>query len=574
MKFKKILSSVVATSMVLSSLTAFAAKTNTVDVISYIGDEAITGNVFVGETVKTVVGIEGMPDYTAYDLGFKYNNSVIQLASLAETTPSDVYDFETEDVDIDLSPYSTTKLTKIRSYALPNYGAIISQRKTASTDYTDPQTAVDDHTDLFTIEFKATAAGTSDFVWLNGDRDGWDIFDIVFEDVLGSANADFCLFPGVALTKDVLNFTVVDAPADPTGVDWAAGEGVYTVNWTEPATGCRGYEVIVYVNGNPKGTPVTVTDTTYDLLAEGIIGELTTGDMVKVSVKALGGVGSNAVETPEKEITGTPLEDITPVMGENEVLTWNDVENAAQYIIDVYDSNNNKVAESITVSGDETSCDLSGVITVDDYTIKIVADGNSPLYINSEKTISYSTGATIIGKVKADLGDDALTPNPNHKTKVTLINDATGDEYWDECDADGSFAIAGVPGDITNGISYSVKIERTSSLTRTQFGRYNDKLLIKKSVTHNICKNEDTPLTIYVGDVKEDASLNIQSPDLTELGTLYLLEEGDTGFDSKYDVVAGDGIISGNDILVIINNYNKGVRTYQMLADYNFTIAE
>lgn len=585
MNIKKFLSTVVSAALFVSSFgTVLAAEENTVDITSYIVNadtqelELITGNVFVGETVKTVVGIENMGDYGAYDIGVMYDEAVIQLAPLADITPNKAYNFDLEDVGIEISDYGTTKLLTLnKSYVFPNIGAIVAPRQAA--DVTNPGTAVVEHTDLFTIEYKAIAPGNSGFRWPECSTDGEDIFfealDADLDIDIGQGNGYFLDFPPIENINSVVNnFEVIEKPGDPTDVVWATGEGVYTVTWTEPATGCRGYEVIVYVNDQQKGSAVKVTDTEYDLIEEGVIGTLTTGDIVKVSVKALGGEGSNAVESDPKEVTGTPLGEITPVMGDNEVLTWNSVEHAAGYIIEVFDSEGNTVGEAINVPNTETFCDLSDVITVDDYTIKVIADnGNNPLYIDSEKTIAYSTGSTITGTVKAELGNDSLTPNPNHITTVTLKNDSTGEEYSANCDVNGNFAITGVPGDAANGISYSVIIARTSSLTRTNFGRNNDKLVLKNSVEKNICKN-GTPLTIYVGDFIVDTHLTIQAADFLDMATMSGAMEGFPGFDVKYDVVSGDGVIDIDDVSVVLSNLLKGARHYSILTDYDFTIAE
>ncbi|MBQ7793691.1 MAG: fibronectin type III domain-containing protein [Clostridia bacterium] len=572
--FKRVLGAVLSASMLLSTAAvSFAAEgVNVVDISSYLYDaetDTVAADavetVFVGETVKTILGFENMGSYSGFQIGIIYDNSKIQLAPLADSaTILDAYDFEAEEVGITVSDYGKTAVKKIKSYALPNLGIILSAREQKDASLIP----VTDLTEVVTMEFKAIKAGTSGFKYVNPSVDGDNIYDAANEDI-GYNNEDYCKFPGLEVVMRTNNFTILDKPDTPTDVAWGEEdtENEFTVSWTAPATGDRGYTVNVYVDDaeTPSET-IDTTETSIDLID--VIEKYAVADY-HVSVVAKGGDNdSDESEKASKTVTEIPLKLENVAFDEDtKTLSWSEVEHADSYVITVTKDGVTDPIDTITVNDPTVvTVDLSDKIGVGDYTITIVASSESELYGTATKTENYSSGSTITGNVKPVLHSAAsITPSTTHKTKVTLTG-ASG-TYAAECDADGNFVIAGVPADADG---YTVTIERVSTVTRT----FSDKLVLTKSVEKNICA-DGMSLTVYVGDIEKIRTENqIEIDDNSLILTMVGSMSEDAEYSADADVSGDDETITTRDASVILYNFWKGQRSYRNLNDYNFTIGE
>ena len=553
-----------------------ADATATVTIDTYLGDEKVD-TVFVGENIKNSVSIQTDSKLGVADLVFAFDSSVIRLTDAAGevvTTSSETFDRE-HGVEATANLTAKPAPQPTRFFVIPTSSNADDKHGYIEYSVYDIKKTFAEKTDILYFYYKVVGpeSGEADTGFRFAEN------DIDFNNLLEAT--DGCLGGNIyelsGNPEGVTLYTSANSPIAVTKVNNAvkayykpeAPENFvlntesYNLTWTAPSTGCRGYEITLFYDGEEKETHIVESsdlsfDFFNDLKAYG-------GGQYKYSIKAKGGTyDSDAVETAEVKIDGVPLD--IPVMSfdsANKTASWTAVENAAKYTVKVYDLNSETPDEAFyTVDVLSLSADLSTSIGVGDYKIKVTAipEESNKFYIaSSPAEIFYSSGSLVKGKIGYLAGGQSVKNNCPAEVSLT---DESKNVYKGNVDDNGLFEIPGVP----EGV-YTVKISRAAAITRT----ISDKLTVgDKSIEMTISK-DNTGIKLRMGDISA-ATVGVFGDDLSSL-----LEH--IGDDPVLDtepmdmVKEDDGLpneIGLEELGIIKANFGKATAAYRNLDDYKF----
>lgn len=326
-------------------------------------------------------------------------------------------------------------------------------------------------------------------------------------------------------------------------------EGV--VSWTAVPNATK-YVVNLYKYDETIGEDVVVATkeidgaTTADLSEE--ISNNGNGEY-KATVTAYGDIAEEVGEESEKSAALSHTESLNQVAKPSwkdgtKTLEWNAVDNATQYTIYLYKGKATVPFKTVTVDA------VVGVNSLD--CTSLIGDSTGTFYAVVQAKSADKVGApspksdgllvealnTITGNVKLEAYRLGETQEDNSGIKVTLQED---DSITVVTGADGNYTLTGK---IPDG-EYTLIFEK--------------KYYLKKKVTFNVSGGEvivDDVVLLY-GDFKNSTGVGINIIDVSVIISYQGALEGvDAVFDTGFDIDK-DGVITGNEMSVVMRNYGE-----------------
>ncbi len=478
---KKIISLLIVFAMVFGcvQITSANTTTNVVGWNVYLEDVLLEEPVaFSGENIVVKMYVENMEKFTAAEVVPSFNSNAAHLISCvdgSEVQPglyfadSDKYIepyYEEDPLTSETGVYidgdfwyswamdsegweNGTLMGIDGNFEVGNDWAFLAFNANESLGLTDLN--VDGRKNLLCLNMKADIKTGNDSEKLNlGFKK--NVVEVAKEFGIGFAYSRERL----SLNKLEYDFTILKCPEDVQDVVY--DEENNTVVWNETIN--RGVTVQLYCNDAPvSGQSFDVDYGTKTADFSTYFANTVPSGEYKVGVTALGADNdAGEVFSNTFEIVN-PLDTPDNVLWNEKVLTWDEVENASSYTIELYEED--KLIETIT-DITATEKDLSEYTKSGKYTAKVTAIGDGEIYGNSEKGDSDEL---LIQKITG-VAQFLYKKDMDHSgIKVTC----DGNDYFTE--SDGTFTIPGLAlGKHTLIISEAASLTRTVTVNVTSSG--------------------------------------------------------------------------------------------------------
>lgn len=536
-KIKKILSlGIVAALLSATVIPAYADVTPSGELTigAYINGVS-RSNIFVGETFEQKIVLDNFSeDIAAVDLILKYNPAVVSLCDTSGTVVSEVSSFSGT-VSSEILPSAT------RDKVFPDNGFMVYVGAYPAGSYR----TVSDPVNFAVIKFNAVSAGNGSLTFANSTTDAATVNSLIVGAYGGNYNMKRANPNGLLIADansdyfDVTSTcnatTILAKPGEPTALAW--GEEDYTVSWTAPSTGCRGYILKLYKQGQAE--PVEEYNLSEDTLTYNFATDIFThkAGTYSFSVTAKGGTNnSDPVNGASKLVEKIPMSSTAAVYtSETDTASWTPVAHASGYVVTITDSHTGTTVKTENVSGALASsfADLVGDLVGDfNITVTAVPEDAENYRAAGETPIYYSTGSTVQGKVtflNIDTFGGNSKINDSFLPTVKLTDVSSEAVYQGAAYRDGSGDIVFKVRHVPNG-SYNVEIIGNDILTRGFYAPDSSDpnavdesepyaLVIASTSTVNISKGDG--IGIYIGDVRTDAQKGIFLNDLNTITSVY-----------------------------------------------------
>ncbi|OKP82154.1 hypothetical protein A3848_29520 [Paenibacillus sp. P32E] len=269
-------------------------------------------------------------------------------------------------------------------------------------------------------------------------------------------------------SNEVSAIPQMPAPAAPTGLAAAAGDGQATLSWNG-AQGAAGYALYSRTAGDSYDpTPVaTVSGATYTYTVTGLTNGTTYKFVVKASNPGGSSGSSNEVSaTPQVPVPGAPV--LLPVTASNSKvsLTWNSIDGSTGYKIYKSTTSGAYGAEEATVSSSTYSYDVTGLENGTPYyfVVKATNPGGDSAASNEVSAIPVTVPASPTN-VSATAGNGQATISFD----IPSVNGGSPITNYEVISSPGNISAVGTASPITvegltNGVTYTFTVKAVNAL--------------------------------------------------------------------------------------------------------------